>query len=284
MSELKKTKRNRIMEGKSTLSDEQLDAINRARRGETFVICGGAGTGKTEIGRRILAAWGDSALALSYKRNSARQFRGGKTIYAFLGLHPGDSEIPAAFARKLFTFLNSRLGRSTRKSAVNATALLLDEFGFVSALLFSQLDALFRYFRNKYNVPFGGLQVIAMGDLEQLQTIKGVPCYQCINWLDTFGSRRVELVRVFRQTDPSFAELVNRVRTNCVTSDDIQRLESRRKEFHLAFASGMLPPDTLFLVPTRRLVEEYTKNMYSNLDGPERTYKRIVSVSPRFGR
>src|SRR5690606_33081063 len=96
-----------------------------------------------------------------------------------------------------------------------------------------------RFFRNREDVAFGGVQVLLIGDLYQLPPVTQPndwailsPYYQSPFFFDSHTWRDaqplyIELKKVFRQTDPEFIELLNRIRNADVTSSDLDRLNIR---------------------------------------------------------
>src|SRR5690606_36770507 len=96
-----------------------------------------------------------------------------------------------------------------------------------------------RFFRNREDVAFGGVQVLLIGDLYQLPPETQPndwailsPYYQNPFFFDSHTWRYaqplyIELKKVFRQTDPEFIELLNRIRNADVRSSDLDRLTIR---------------------------------------------------------
>ena len=107
----------------------------------------------------------------------------------------------------------------------NANILFIDEISMVSAELFMQVDKHLRLVRRS-DLPLGGVHLVAFGDLYQLPPPKNLPIYAALHLWKLFelcelaGNHRAAL-------DPSWAQLLGRVRVGAWTDDDIDTLRSR---------------------------------------------------------
>lgn len=106
--------------------------------------------------------------------------------------------------------------------------LVIDEISMVRADLLDSVDAVLRRFRDR-NKPFGGVQLLMIGDLQQLSPVVKDDEWQMLcKYYDTpyfFSSQAlkqteyctIELKKVYRQNDGTFLELLNRIRETVVT-------------------------------------------------------------------
>ena len=104
--------------------------------------------------------------------------------------------------------------------------LFIDEISMVSAELFKSIDRNLRLARHRPHAEFGGVHIVAFGDLYQLPPPRNLPVYAAINlWVqfelcELKGNHRAAL-------DPDWAALLGRVRVGEWSSEDIKTLESR---------------------------------------------------------
>jgi nucleoside-triphosphatase THEP1 len=125
--------------------------------------------------------------------------------------------------------------------------LVIDEISMVRADLLDAIDEVLRRYKNR-NKPFGGVQLLMIGDLQQLAPIVKDDEWEILkNYYDTcffFSSRAlrqstfvgIELKHIFRQSDQQFIDLLNAVRENRIDEKTLQKLNTR-------FIAGFNPPD-----------------------------------------
>ena len=126
---------------------------------------------------------------------------------------------------------------SIRKQVLRAIdVLIIDEVSMLRADLLDAIDYRLRSVRNSFHQPFGGVQLLLIGDLFQLPPVvkrEEEPLMQKFyksSWffeslaLQQAGFAYVELDRIFRQRDQGFVDLLNNLRNNCVTLDDVHTL------------------------------------------------------------
>lgn len=196
-------------------------------------LTGKAGTGKTtflkELQRRspkrmvVLAPTGIAAINA-----------GGMTIHSFFQL-PLSPYLPGTTFggadQKLFRF-----SKAKRNIIRTIDLLVIDEVSMVRSDLLDAIDSVLRRFRKQSNMPFGGVQLLLIGDLQQLspvmtpqveQLLKGyydTPYFFSSKALTQTGYLAVELKEVFRQQDDQFVALLNQIRENKATDDTLQQL------------------------------------------------------------
>ena len=116
--------------------------------------------------------------------------------------------------------------------------LVIDEISMVRADTLDAVDSALRRYKNRY-LPFGGVQLLMIGDLQQLAPVVKDEDREIINkYYDSpffFGSRAlrssdyvtIELKHIYRQSDQVFINLLNKVRDNHVDSDVLSELNKR---------------------------------------------------------
>lgn len=143
---------------------------------------------------------------------------GGQTIHSFFRLPPRDFIDPDT--------MRPPHGRSFLLMSKLET-LVIDEVSMVRADIVECVDRLLRMARSKPNEPFGGIQLVLIGDPFQLppvvtdQAVRehfarcyGGPWFFRCPALRQVGLRLIELQRSYRQSDPLFLSVLNRVREN----------------------------------------------------------------------
>ncbi len=117
--------------------------------------------------------------------------------------------------------------------------LIIDEISMVRCDLLDVVDRLLRVFRRRENEPFGGVQVILIGDTFQLAPIAKSDEWDILKQFYKteffFGSRvieqskpvYIELKKIYRQNEQEFIELLNRVRVNQINQTELNSLNAK---------------------------------------------------------
>jgi hypothetical protein len=128
----------------------------------------------------------------------------------------------------------------------NLELLVIDETSMVASHTIDAIDTILRSIRRKYNQPFGGTQVLFIGDLHQLPPVVKreeweflKEYYSSIFFFDSLVLKEyvpvmVELKEIFRQQDNTFIEILNGVRNNTLTPENFELLNSRLKKTFVA--------------------------------------------------
>lgn len=194
---------------------------------ENLFITGKAGTGKSVLlqyfkdrtRKKIVVVAPTGVAALNV---------GGSTIHSFFRFRPG-----------LVRTEDVRVIPKKRELFHSLDAVVVDEVSMVRADLMDAIDYSLRINRNR-DEPFGGVQTILIGDLYQLPPVVGSkkldeyfantyesPFFFSANVIKQAQPSKIELQRVFRQTDPQFIELLNKIRKRQVTAEELQVLNGR---------------------------------------------------------
>jgi len=199
--------------------------------GKSVFLTGKAGTGKTTFLKRVVEESRKRAVVVAPTGIAAIN-AGGVTIHSFfqLPLHPF---IPGAKIESKFAF--SKEKRSIIKTM---DILVIDEISMVRSDLLDAVDSVLRRFRNR-SKPFGGVQLLMIGDLQQLTPVVTDEEAQLLSaYYPTpyfFGSRAlsqldyvtIELKEVYRQQDERFISILNSVRCGFPSSDVMTALNDR---------------------------------------------------------
>lgn len=213
----------------------------------SLFLTGKAGTGKTSFLRHIRTICTKKMVVLAPTGVAAIN-AAGVTIHSFFQLPSGAfvpdlNELQVA-DRQLFYDRNSlmrqvRFSSEKRKLMEELELLIIDEVSMLRADLLDAIDCICRQVRRKPGYAFGGLQVLFIGDLFQLPPVtKGndwnilsrrlaSPFFFSAHCLEGYPLVSIELQKVYRQNDPVFVDLLNRIRDNNPSASDLQLLKTR---------------------------------------------------------
>lgn len=207
-------------------------------------LTGKAGSGKTTLLKYIIENTHKVA-AVTAPTGIAAMNAGGVSLHSLLQLPIGsfvpDDRYEASqhFQRRFYTpqtvLAEQRMGKEKRKLLRSLELLIIDEVSMLRADLLDCADWVLRNVRRDWS-PFGGLQVLFIGDLNQLPPIVRPEEWQVLRSYYTsaffFGARvladqppvYIELDKIYRQSDQRFIQLLNRLRDNELHAEDIALL------------------------------------------------------------
>ncbi len=218
---------------------EMVDKFVRYTNMNIF-LTGKAGTGKTTF-LRGLAENPTKRLVILAPTGVAAINAGGQTIHSFFQLEfgpqvPDDSAGKDAIHRvsavqyQKFSAVKLKIIRSLE-------LLVIDEISMVRADLLDAVDAVLRRVRRN-DKPFGGLQVLMIGDIHQLAPVAKEEewallrdYYKSVYFFDSHVLTKtpyccIELEHIYRQEDRKFIDILNKVRNNCLDSESLAVLNS----------------------------------------------------------
>jgi hypothetical protein len=237
-------------------------------------LTGKAGTGKTTFLHTIQKKC-PKRLVVTAPTGVAAINAGGVTLHSFFQIPFGPS-IPG-------NDINTgehRLRREKQNIIRSLDLLVIDEISMVRADLLDSVDAILRRYRRSEQ-PFGGVQLLMIGDLHQLSPVAKADEWQILQqYFDTpyfFSSTAlartewiaIELKHIYRQSDQRFIDLLNRVRDNRLDPAVLQQLNSR----HIP---GFSPQDTdgyITLSTHNRGVEAINESRLKALPGRSRRFE-----------
>lgn len=135
-----------------------------------------------------------------------------------------------------------RLNTLKRKVLKNMDLLIIDEVSMVASNTIDAIDIILKSVRKNFNHPFGGVQVLFIGDLRQLPpVIKNInsyffnKIYPSYFFFDSIVLKHhipvmIELKTIYRQEDNVFVEILNAVRENILTDNHLKTLNKRLKK------------------------------------------------------
>jgi energy-coupling factor transporter ATP-binding protein EcfA2 len=207
-------------------------------------LTGKAGTGKTTFLKNLKKV-SPKRMVVVAPTGVAAINAGGVTIHSFFQL-PFGPQIPQNIARS-FNDQAPETGSADRinrfsgikiKIIRSLDLLVIDEISMVRADMLDAIDATLRRFKNRFQ-PFGGVQLLMIGDLQQLAPVIKDEDWRILGkYYDTgffFSSHAlkksefvgIELTHIYRQKEQEFIRLLNKVRDNKLDTNDLQMLNSR---------------------------------------------------------
>lgn len=187
----------------------QRDAYDAFFRRENVFITGSAGTGKSYVLMQIMrAAVKKLKVGLTGTTGSASHLIGGRTFHSFLGIGLGRGT-----AQQLATNTMAK-NKACVKKLKQLDVLIIEEVSMLDHELFEKTSDYLSIIRNNPK-PFGGLQVVVLGDFCQLPPVSrtsGNYCFKSSVWrsLDFTMIKLTELIR--QHDDPAFQEILEKVR------------------------------------------------------------------------
>ena len=246
------------------------------KTGKSVFLTGKAGTGKTTFLRRVVDESRKRVVVVAPTGIAAIN-AGGVTIHSFfqLPLHPF---IPGAKIESKFAF--SKEKRSIIKTM---DILVIDEISMVRSDLLDAIDSVLRRFRNRYR-PFGGVQLLMIGDLQQLTPVVTDEEAQLLSaYYPTpyfFGSRAlsqvdyvtIELKEVYRQQDERFISILNSVRCGRPSAEVIKLLNNR-------YDHRFIPPAEdgyIRLTTHNQIANSYNEQQLDMIDEPSHFFEAVI--------
>lgn len=205
--------------------------------GTHLFLTGKAGTGKTTFLRKLKSESPKRMIVLAPTGIAAIN-AGGMTIHSFFQI-PFAPYVPeSSFSADSKATYRFRYGKEKINIIRSIDLLVIDEISMVRADLLDSVDAVLRRFCDR-SKPFGGVQLLMIGDLRQLSPVVKEEEWQMLSkYYDTpyfFSSQAlkqteycaIELRKVYRQNDEAFLELLNRIRENRCDSQVLEALNRR---------------------------------------------------------
>ncbi len=249
-------------------------ALDAMESGKNIFITGKAGTGKstllnhfrknTKLKIAVLAPTGVAALNVE-----------GETIHSFFRFKP---DVTADKIKKI-KGSGSRIYKEL-------DAIVIDEISMVRADLLDYVDKFLRLNAGSAGDPFGGVQMVLIGDLYQLPPVVTSKereifqtRYESPYFFDSLVYRdhpmeMIELEKIYRQKDQDFIELLNAIRNNTVTEGHLRALNARvGAKLPTAKDDGF----AVHLTPTNAMASELNLERMSVLAAPIRAYSARIS-------
>lgn len=228
------------MEEKIDLENQELQnalqIIQYTRR--SLFLTGKAGTGKSTFLRYIASHTKKKHVVLAPTGIAAIN-AGGSTLHSFFKLPfypllPSDSKYSVRNLRNTMKYNSEKI-----KLLREVELIIIDEISMVRADIIDFIDKILRVYNRNMREPFGGKQLLLVGDIYQLEPVVKdddrkllSPFYPSNFFFDAkifsqFQLVSIELKKVYRQSDPYFISILDHIRTSQVPTSDLLRLNQR---------------------------------------------------------
>ena len=204
----------------------------------SLFLTGKAGTGKSTFLRHISQTTKKKHVILAPTGIAAINV-GGATLHSFFKLPfhpilPNDNRYGVRNLRKTLKYNSEKI-----KLIKEVELIIIDEISMVRADIIDIIDKILRVYAHNMRIPFGGKQLLLVGDMYQLEPVLREderallqPFYSSKFFFDARVFREMQLVcielqKVYRQSDPLFISILDHIRTSNATQADLSVLNQR---------------------------------------------------------
>jgi hypothetical protein len=203
---------------------------------ENIFLTGKAGTGKTTF-LKYLKENATKNIVVAAPTGVAAINAGGVTLHSLFQL-PFHPFLPTR-NHKEELLSKIRYNRQRQQLLRKMELLVIDEISMVRCDVMDAIDTILKSIRRNYDTPFGGVQLLCIGDLHQLPPVAqnhewGIlqEYYTTPFFFDSLSIKEqmpllIELDKIYRQKEDSFVQLLNKVRNNQMDADDFEDLHMR---------------------------------------------------------
>ncbi|MCX7943368.1 MAG: AAA family ATPase [Deltaproteobacteria bacterium] len=230
---------------------------------KNVIITGRAGTGKSTLIKYFIENTNKNVVVLAPTGVAAINI-GGQTIHSFF-----------KFGIDVTVDKITKLPKGSERLYKLIDTIVIDEISMVRSDIFDCIDKFMRLNGRKKRLPFGGVQMILVGDIYQLPPV--VTKHEEQIFSDLYDSQYffdskafkdsefeyIELEEVFRQQDENFVSILNSIRNNTVTDAQLRVLNSRVDEDFIPSEKDMY----VHLTTTRDIAEKINNFELSRIDG-----------------
>lgn len=249
----------------------------------SLFLTGKAGTGKSTFLRYIAEHINKKHVILAPTGIAAIN-AGGSTLHSFFKLPfhpllPDDERYSPRHIRNTMKYNAEKI-----KLLQDVELIIIDEISMVRSDIIDFIDKVLRIYNRNMREPFGGKQMLFVGDVYQLEPVLREeerqllqPYYPSKYFFDAKVFKEMKLVsielkKVYRQSDPTFINILDHIRTSQVTPDDLSVL-NHQVGADLQQDRGKLA----ITLSTRRDTVDYINNgKLKQLEGDSMTFMGIV--------
>ena len=261
---------------------QALQIIQYTRR--SLFLTGKAGTGKSTFLRYVAAHTKKKHVILAPTGIAAIN-AGGQTLHSFFKLPfhpllPNDSRYNARNIRKTLKYSGVTL-----KLLRETELIIIDEISMVRADIIDFIDRVLRIYCRNMREPFGGKQLLLVGDIFQLEPVVKEeewrlmqPFYPSAYFFDAKVWQQMQLVsielrKVYRQSDAQFIAILDRIRQNTATDEDLAAINHRVDQQQETHQQSVFP---ITLATRRDTVDWINEQQLANLDGSITMFKGTI--------
>lgn len=264
---------------------QNLWSLIRFTRQSVF-LTGKAGTGKSTFLKYICRNTKKKYVVLAPTGIAAVNV-GGQTLHSFFRLpfKPLLDDDPEFERRKLRQRMHYT--KNHVKLLRDLELIIIDEISMVRADIIDFIDKLLRFYSGNDREPFGGKQLLLVGDIFQLEPVMTPdmrdilgryyrqPFFFCARAFSQVSVVPIELKKVYRQSDDAFIGILDRIRLGAPTPADLQSLNSRS-----AATAADAPAEpgrlTMTLATRRDMVDSINDTRLAAIAAPEVTYEGAI--------
>lgn len=207
---------------------------------QSVFLTGKAGTGKSTFLKYICKHTKKKYVVLAPTGIAAIN-AGGVTLHSFFKLPfrpmlPDDPDLSLSHGR-IFEFF--KYTKEKRKIISEVDLIIIDEISMVRADIIDSVDRILRVYSGNMRLPFGGKQLLFVGDVFQLEPVVpsdqkeilslfyASPFFFSAHVFKDINLVPIELQKVYRQTDPVFINILDRIRSNAARKQELDILNGR---------------------------------------------------------
>ncbi|HNI43107.1 MAG: AAA family ATPase [Chitinophagales bacterium] len=255
------------------LNEDFRTALDLIESGESVFITGRAGTGKSTLLQYFRETTTRNHVVLAPTGLAALHVRG-QTIHSFFGfpLHPiHPDHIHKRKKRELYEKLD---------------VIIIDEVSMVRADILDGIDYFMRINGRERSKPFGGVQMVLIGDLFQLPPVISsdvertlfsflydTPYFFSAQVMDKVDLQQIELKKVYRQKDAYFLSILEKIRKNTI---DIHTLYDLNKERCRSFFRPPEEEEYITLTSTNQIAIKINKQELEKIDQTAFSFKAEI--------
>jgi hypothetical protein len=260
-----------------------LDFVNHTN--QPVFLTGKAGTGKTTL-LKYIRENSFKQMAVCAPTGVAAINAGGSTLHSFLQL-PFGPFLPELSDNGVADYRRTQLPvqkfSAQRLSLLrNLELLVIDEISMVRADLLDLADGVLRQARRKWHLPFGGVQVLMIGDMHQLPPVVKPEEWQLLRkvyrspyFFESLAVRAappvyIELEKIYRQKDQAFIDILNKVRSGTADEACLSVLNNRYR------TRAELPQDAVTLTTHNRKADEINQQNLNRVKSPSFVFRCTV--------
>ncbi len=256
-------------------------------------LTGKAGTGKTTF-LHNLSKHTPKEMIIAAPTGVAAINAGGVTLHSlfqlpFSGFIPDNHGLKENFRTEINTpqtlLKTVKMHRFKRDMIRSLELLVIDEVSMLRADILDAIDVLLRRIRENYDTPFGGLQILFIGDLWQLppvvknneqeilQQYYPSPYFFNAKVLQNNPLIYVELEKVYRQEDIKFIELLNNLRNNQLKKEDINLLNSK----YVSDKQKIIESNAIYLTTHNAIAHNINRKQLEKINAPSFFFDAFIS-------
>jgi len=195
------------------LNEQQKLVRDLVAEGKSVFLTGSAGTGKSftlqQIIKTLREKYGSEQVGITATTGISATLIDGNTLNSYLGIGAMGDHSKSTIRKKILT------SNQAVKNWKRTRALIIDEISMLSGSLFDKLEQIAREMKNS-NQPFGGIQLILIGDFAQLPPIQNIYVFESESWKKCI-QQTVNLKQVYRQKEDWFIRYLNAIRFGSLT-------------------------------------------------------------------